>query len=70
MLEALPNGYAIKFTTKQFRSPSGKSFAGTGMIPDVLVGSSDRNGSTPDAPEGDDPALRAALAILGNPIGK
>jgi carboxyl-terminal processing protease len=36
-LEELPNGYAIKYTTAMFRTPSGKSYQGEGLTPDVEV---------------------------------
>lgn len=36
-LEDLPNGYAIKFTVGMFSSPSGKSYDGTGVAPDIEV---------------------------------
>lgn len=36
-LETLPNGYAVKFTVKNFQTPSGKSFQSVGMKPDIEV---------------------------------
>jgi len=36
-LADLPNGYAFKYTQALFQSPSGKSFEGTGLPPDVEV---------------------------------
>jgi carboxyl-terminal processing protease len=37
MVDDLPNGYAIKYTTALFQSPSGRSFQGVGLPPDVEV---------------------------------
>jgi carboxyl-terminal processing protease len=36
-IDDLPNGYAVKFTLALFQSPSGKSFQGVGLPPDVEV---------------------------------
>jgi carboxyl-terminal processing protease len=36
-LEDLSNGWAIKYTTALFTSPSGRAFDGTGLVPDVEV---------------------------------
>jgi carboxyl-terminal processing protease len=36
-LDDLSNGYAIKYTTALFTSPSGHSYEGTGLVPDVEV---------------------------------
>jgi carboxyl-terminal processing protease len=36
-VESLPNKYAIKYTVKEFLSPQGNSFHGTGIKPDVEV---------------------------------
>ena len=36
-LETLPNHFAYKFTVKEFQSPSGNSFQGKGLKPDVEV---------------------------------
>jgi len=36
-LETLDNGFAVKFTTSVFKTPSGKSYAGVGLEPDVMV---------------------------------
>jgi len=49
-VEDLPNGYAIKYTLALFQTPSGKSFQGVGLAPDVEV----------DMPS---PAIERALAI-------
>lgn len=39
LLEDLPNHYAVKFTSKVFMSPSGKSYSGTGIEPDLKTAS-------------------------------
>jgi len=36
-VEDLPNGYAFKYTLGLFQSPSGKSYQGVGLAPDVEV---------------------------------
>ena len=36
-IDELGNGYAIKYTTALFHTPSGKSYDGVGLIPDVEV---------------------------------
>jgi carboxyl-terminal processing protease len=36
-VEELGNGYAIKFTSALFRTPSGKSYEGVGLTPDIEV---------------------------------
>jgi carboxyl-terminal processing protease len=50
MIDDLPNGYAMKYTSGLFQSPSGRSFQGVGLPPDVEV----------DMPA---PAVEAAEAI-------
>lgn len=37
MIEALPNGFAIKFTTQAFETPAGHSYQNVGIKPDVEV---------------------------------
>jgi len=37
MIDDLPNGYAMKYTSGLFQSPSGRSFQGVGLPPDVEV---------------------------------
>jgi len=37
MIETLPNGYAVKFTTQGFQTPKGNSYQGVGIKPDVEV---------------------------------
>ncbi len=36
-LDDLPNGYAYKYTVSMFYTPSGKTYEGTGLTPDVEV---------------------------------
>lgn len=36
-LEMLSNGFAVKFTVKQFSSPKGRSYQNTGIQPDIQV---------------------------------
>lgn len=36
-LDELPNGYAFKYTISLFTTPSGRTFGGTGLAPDVEV---------------------------------
>ncbi|HEY3820066.1 MAG TPA: S41 family peptidase [Polyangiaceae bacterium] len=70
-VDDLPNGYAIKFTMAVFSSPSGRSFDGTGMAPDVEVDQADdatqKAQMEPDAVKrvGEDVQMRTALAVLG-----
>jgi carboxyl-terminal processing protease len=69
-IEDLPNGYAIKFTVGVFASPSGTSYDGTGVAPDVEVdASSDAiqhalTENDPKARLADDVQLRTAVAVL------
>jgi carboxyl-terminal processing protease len=69
-LEDLPNGYAIKYTIGVFGSPSGKSYEGTGLAPDVEVDWSDdafhaAEGITDPAKRlTEDVQLRTAVAVL------
>jgi carboxyl-terminal processing protease len=37
MIETLPNGFAIKFTTQDFQTPNGHSYQIVGLKPDVEV---------------------------------
>lgn len=34
-LDDLPNGFAFKYTVSMFRTPGGKAYEGTGIVPDV-----------------------------------
>ena len=71
-LEDLPNGYAVKYTMALFTSPSGKTYEGTGLTPDVEVDQAE------DAVEralmvtdpakrlADDTQLHTAVAVLAH----
>jgi C-terminal processing protease CtpA/Prc len=69
-LEDLPNGYAIKFTVGLFASPSGKSYDGTGVAPDIEVDAASDAvqhalaESEPKAKLAGDVQLRTAVAVL------
>ena len=69
-IDELGNGYAIKYTTALFHTPSGKSYEGTGLAPDVEVDADrlqvERACFLPDpaARLAADPQLRTALSLL------
>ncbi len=69
-VDDLPNGYAIKYTQALFQSPSGASFQGVGLTPDVEVDMSDaaieRAEATTDPAKrlDDDVQLRTAASLL------
>jgi carboxyl-terminal processing protease len=69
-LDDLPNGYAIKFTVGLFASPSGKSYDGTGLAPDIEVDAASDAvqralaESDPKARLAEDVQLRTAVAVL------
>jgi carboxyl-terminal processing protease len=70
MISDLPNGYAYKFTSALFQSPSGKSFGGVGLGPDVEV-DMDRDQVEKSQAQSDaarrlamDVQLRTAIALL------
>jgi carboxyl-terminal processing protease len=69
-IEDLPNGYAIKFTVGVFASPSGKSYEGTGIAPDVEVDAPQEAtqhalaDSDPKTRVAGDVQLRTAIAVL------
>jgi carboxyl-terminal processing protease len=69
-LEELGNGYAIKFTTALFHTPSGKSYEGAGFAPDVEVDETEdtveRSFLLTDPRErvAIDPQLKTALSLL------
>jgi carboxyl-terminal processing protease len=69
-IEDLSNGYAIKYTVSQFRTPSGRSFEGTGLLPDVEVALDHKACESAlliDDTEkrlAADPQLRTAIALL------
>ena len=69
-IDDLSNGYAIKYTLGVFTSPSGRSFEGTGLLPDIEVDQSadarDRARLDQDPVKrlADDAPLRTAIAVL------
>jgi carboxyl-terminal processing protease len=71
-IEDLPNGYALKFTVGLFASPSGKSYDGVGVAPDIEVDAASDSvtkalGETdPKAMVAEDVQLRTALAVLAH----
>ncbi len=73
-LDTLANGYAIKYTTSLFSTPSGRSFGGQGLPPDVEVAFGGGSGdhtldkllAQPDLGKraAEDPQLRTAMGLL------
>jgi carboxyl-terminal processing protease len=68
-LEDLPNGYAYKFTSGVFQTPSGRSFEGTGLAPDLEASMDEAtlgraNHAKPDERLGIDSQLRTAKELL------
>lgn len=69
-IDDLPNGYAIKYTTGIFSSPSGKSYEGVGLTPDLEVDMPDdaiaraRGITDPARRLADDTQLRTAVTML------
>jgi carboxyl-terminal processing protease len=59
-LDDLPNGYAFKYTVSLFKTPSGKSYEGTGLAPDVEVSMDDRELARANAAK---PADRLAVDV-------
>lgn len=72
-IEDLPNGYAMKYTLAVFRAPSGKSYDGTGLTPDVEVDMPDdaiakaRLLTDTTQRVAQDTQLRTAVALLTRP---
>lgn len=70
VIKDLPNGYAAKFTSGIFSTPGGKSYEGTGLLPDVEVGMDEQQCAKAqlitdaDKRFAADPQLRTAVAIL------
>lgn len=70
-IEPLPNGYAAKYTVSLFTSPSGASFEGVGLRPDVEVSMDETDfgraqaAKTPEERLPLDAALRAAAELVG-----
>ncbi len=58
----LRNGSALKLTTARYYTPSGRTFDGTGIEPDVVV--TDGNAPENDRRQEDDDALETALELL------
>ena len=69
-LDTLPNGYGAKYTIGLFTTPSGKSYEGTGVVPDLEVDLSTADKMactmTMDASQllAKDSQLRTAVALL------
>jgi carboxyl-terminal processing protease len=69
-LDKLPNGYAMKFTTSLFRAPSGKSWGGVGLPPDVEVPMDEKAQAAaeaiadPDKRVAEDAQLRTATGLV------
>lgn len=70
-IDDLPNGYAVKYTIKTFKSPGGKSYQDVGIEPDMLISPTGENvgksGLTPSEFEkrlSEDAPLRAAYSLL------
>ncbi|HSO33118.1 MAG TPA: S41 family peptidase [Labilithrix sp.] len=68
-LDDLPNGYAFKYTVSLFKTPSGRSFDGTGLVPDVEVAMEAKdlaraNGAKPAERLALDVQLRTAKELL------
>jgi carboxyl-terminal processing protease len=64
----LGEGSAIKLTTSRYLTPSGRSINGSGIEPDVVIGSDDSNrqyrGANGRVALGDDPQLFEALTLI------
>ena len=71
-IDDLSNGYAIKYTMGVFASPSGRSFEGTGLAPDVEVDQTDeardhaRAEADPVKRLAEDGPLKTAAAIVSH----
>ena len=68
-LDDLPNGYAFKYTVSLFKTPSGRTFEGTGLMPDVEVAMDEKdlaraNAAKPADRLGLDVQLRTAKELL------
>lgn len=72
-IDELSNGYAIKYTVSLFKTPSGKSYEGAGLLPDVTVAMDEgevaraRAGATPAERLARDVQLRTARELLLRP---
>jgi carboxyl-terminal processing protease len=70
-IDDLPNGYAVKYTIKTFKSPGGKSYQDVGLEPDMAISPAGENVGKSDLSDTDfkkrlsqDAPLRAAFSIL------
>jgi carboxyl-terminal processing protease len=70
-IDDLPNGYAVKYTIKTFKSPGGKSYQDVGIEPDVAISPAGENVGKSDLSSDDfkkrlsqDAVLRAAYSLL------
>lgn len=69
-IDDLSNGYALKYTVSLFRTPSGRSFEGQGLAPDVEVALDEKECgkaqalTDPAKRQDHDPQLRTAVGIL------
>jgi carboxyl-terminal processing protease len=69
-LDKLGNGYAMKFTTSLFHAPSGKTYNGVGLAPDVEVTMDEKAQAVAEGivdvekRVAEDPQLRTALGIV------
>jgi carboxyl-terminal processing protease len=68
-LDELPNGFAYKYTVSLFKTPSGRSFDGTGLVPEVEVAMDERDIARANAAKtserlGLDVQLRTAKELL------
>lgn len=59
----LRNGSALRLTTARYTTPSGRSFDGAGIEPDLVVESADGPVRKATSPR-EDPALEAALRVI------
>lgn len=64
----LSNGWGVKLTTALFYSPDGENWQGSGIMPDFVAGTGDKEWETPSAYEPVDPnadaQLQTALSVL------
>jgi carboxyl-terminal processing protease len=69
-IDELANGYAFKYTLSLFKTPAGKSYEGTGLVPEVEVTMDDKQlaranvAPTPEAHLDLDVQLRTAKELL------
>lgn len=69
-IESLPNRFAIKFTTKIFKSPKNRTYQDVGMEPDILVTGEGKDAKPmskdPQKKLASDAPLRAAYNLLSS----